>query len=157
MLLHHRRVLRPLMKENTPKTPFDKGGSLKTPFDNGGSQKRPFGWGGSHLRLLGVLLPMHFNFDALRPLKMLFNPKYSFVLYGKILEPYEVSHSYWWNELAPYGKMGLAPFPTPINWSSPPSSTLANSQVFKGVYISQGNLSKFVLSRVFKCAAYLIG
>ncbi|KAL4592379.1 hypothetical protein LXL04_005371 [Taraxacum kok-saghyz] len=64
-----------------------------------------------------------------------------------ILEPYEVSHSYWWNEWGPYGGIGLAPFPTPINRSSPPSSTFANSQVFKGVYVSQGNLSKFVLSR----------
>ena len=60
---------------------------------------------------------------------------------------YEVSHSYWWNEWGPYGGMGLALFPTPINRDSPPSSTFANSQVFKRVYVSQGNLSKFVLSR----------
>ena len=79
--------------------------------------------------------------------KILFDPKYKFVLYGKILEPYEVSHSYCWNEWGPYGGMGLALFPTPINRDSPPSSTFANSQVIKGVYVSQGNLSKFVLSR----------
>ena len=55
-----------------------------TPQKGGEEALRPFG---------RFYSQKPFNNDALYALEDALYPKYSFVLYGKILEPYEVSHS----------------------------------------------------------------